>query len=96
METIEFELDGSLYAAEAVLRAVHRQSGDCAVELNRVDGQFRARLTSRSERSIEELRRRFMADLVDEQLREDVASRTSALRDVLMEAALREARPRTR
>lgn len=91
MDVIELKLDGALYSADVVTRALHRQTADAYVELASIGAGYQVRLAPRATFPAAVLQARFMTDLVDERLRERVAARTDALRDVLISAALREA-----
>ncbi|WP_133499622.1 hypothetical protein [Cognatilysobacter terrigena] len=94
MASITVDIDSALYSPEVALRAAHRQSADCFVEVQSRERGVQVVLTPKGARRPEECRTRLLNDLVDEALRERVAHQTSALRDVLIEAALREAKPR--
>ena len=95
MGSITVDVDPGLYSADVALRAAHRQSGDCRVAVDTVAGRLQIVLTAKGARPVEECRDRLLNDLVDEALRERVAVQTGALRDVLIEAALREAKPKS-
>jgi His-Xaa-Ser system protein HxsD len=90
------DLDTQLYAQEVVVRALHRQSTDCSVELERLQSVYRIRLLPSFGSDPSQIRARFLSDLLDESLRDQVMMQTAALRDTLLEAALREASPRQR
>lgn len=92
MVTILFASD--VFSAQAVMRAAHRHTASCAVEIESQPEGMRVVLTPRSE-GIDEalLGAQLRNDALDEQLRAHVHEQTSALHVALVEAALRGARP---
>lgn len=95
MATTEVHLDGELFSADVVARTAHRYTNDYFVEV-RPDAQGYSVLLTPQSPGAEDtiLPQRFRNDALDERLRERVRNETHDLQNTLIQAALREAKPR--
>jgi His-Xaa-Ser system protein HxsD len=97
MDAVEIRLDAGLFSGDVVVRATHRYSGDFFIELISEPAGHLVRLSPKeSSTNTERLAERFRNDALDECLRARVRAETSELQAVLVQAALREAKPHTR
>jgi len=96
MESSELAVDRSLYSDEEVVRAVHRLSGACHVELTSRGQELLVSLRAADGHPLpSDLRSRFYNNLVDEKLRSLVRIETQGLHQELVRAALGHAMPRS-
>ncbi|UQY86179.1 hypothetical protein LQE85_11750 [Stenotrophomonas rhizophila] len=94
MESSELAVDRTLYTREEVVRAAHRLSGICHVELVSRGDELLVLFRAPQGQSLPaDLRDRFQTDLVDEKLRSLVRIETEGLHQELVRAALAQARP---
>lgn len=96
MDSSKIIIDCGFFNNHIVVRAAHRYSATCYIELCTRGDHTEVILTPKvGSEQLADLRARFLNDLLDEQLRDLVRHETGALQSGLIEAALREARPRT-
>ena len=96
MATTEVHLDGELFSADVVARTAHRYTNDYFVEVRPEAQGYSVLLTPQSPGAEDTiLPHRFRNDALDERLRERVRDETRDLQDTLIQAALREAKPRS-
>ncbi len=95
MDSSEFVVDGGLYTFEEVLRAAHRLSGECHVEVSSHPAGHAVVVSPLPERAVPPYARaRFFTDLADEKLRSLIQTETKGLHEELVRAALSQALPR--
>ncbi|OEZ02412.1 MULTISPECIES: hypothetical protein [Stenotrophomonas] len=96
MESSELAVDRTLYSDEEVVRAAHRLSGMCHVELiTRSEALVVVVRAPEGQTLRRDLKSRFYSDLVDEKLRSLVRVETQGLHQELVRAALAQAMPRS-
>lgn len=89
MNAIEISLPAGMYSKDVVVRAAHRHSHACFVEVVPEEQAFKIRLTPRSEDAdAASIRGQLNNDLLDESLRESVRTQTGAIQEVLLRAAV--------
>ena len=89
METIEILAPSGIYSKETVLRAAHRHSGSCFVEVSHEGDSYQIRLSPKSALlDASQVSIQVKSDLVDEALRESVRQQTGAIQELLLRAAL--------
>lgn len=91
--TVSVELDGSVFSAEAILKACYWFSRDFAYEISRNEvGGLTVSLTPKhASAATESLRTEFVSMATDFTLRERIEARTSSLRELLLAKAFAEA-----
>ena len=96
MESADLAVDRTLYSDEEVVRAAHRLSGMCHVELiTRGEALVVVVHAPEGQTLPTDLKSRFYSDLVDEKLRSLVRAETQGLHQELVRAALAQAMPRS-
>lgn len=96
MESSELAVDRTLYSDEEVVRAAHRLSEICRVELVTRGRELVVILHASDGQTLPtDLRSRFYNDLLDEKLRSLVRVETQGLHQELVRAALAQAIPRS-
>lgn len=90
---VTVELDGSVFSAEAVLKACYWFSKDFAYEVTRKDGDYiTVSLTAKhASPPSEDVRAEFISTATDFTLRERIEARTSSIRELLLAKAFAEA-----
>lgn len=96
MQTTEVDLDRELFSRDVVVRVAHRYTDLFTVTLDSTPTHWRISITPHGAYSgPEDIRDRVLRDALDENLRESVRSQTVGLQSVLIDAALRGAKPET-
>jgi len=96
MESSELVVDGTLFTFDEVVRAAHRLSGVCHIELSRRGDAHVVLLSGLGDKVVPaDMRPRFFTDLADEKLRSLIRTETRGLHQELVHAALAQAAPRS-
>jgi His-Xaa-Ser system protein HxsD len=87
----QFDFDTGVYRASAIKKAAYRFSGEFDVCIDFVtENRMRVSLTRRDGRSPKLLATDFPKEVLDQELREQVAAETAGIRDVLLAHAFSE------
>lgn len=94
MDSSEFAVDSRLYTFEEVIRAAHRLSGVCHIEVDQRPNAHGVLVSALSGMAVPaDARARFFTGLADEKLRSLIRSETKGLHEELVRAALSQALP---
>lgn len=94
MDSSEFTVDSGLYTFEEVIRAAHRLSGVCRIEVDRRPNAHTVLVSALPGMAVPvDARSRFFTDLADEKLRSLIRAETRGLHEQLVHAALSQAMP---
>src|SRR4051794_13971800 len=89
MSTITIVVDPRVYRLSAVKKAAYRLGDRCSAQIESLhDGGIQVRLTAKSENTpAEAIEPTFLSELLDQELREAIASETERVRNLLLAQA---------
>jgi His-Xaa-Ser system protein HxsD len=94
MDSSEFVVDSAVYTFEEVIRAAHRLSGACYIEVVRRPNAHAVLVSALPGMAVPvDARARFFTDLADEKLRSLIRAETKGLHEQLVHAAISQAMP---
>lgn len=92
MDSSEFVVDSAVYTFEEVIRAAHRLSGACHIEVGRRPNAHAVLVSALPGMAVPvDARARLFTDLADEKLRSLIRAETKGLHEQLVHAALTQA-----